>query len=238
MHMGILVSIKELKKSDWILWSVSIIVVTCSYVFGGNGGVLSYTASMIGVTALIFVARGHVFGQFLTVLFSLLYGIISYQTRYYGEMATYLGMTLPIAIFSVVTWIKHPFERGKTEVEVNVIKKRERFFIILLTAAVTTVFYFILKFFDTPMLFVSTVSVTTSFLASYLTMRRSKYYAVAYAANDIVLIILWVAASFEHISYLSMVACFTMFFVNDIYGFICWTKMQKRQKLHRNESGI
>ena len=60
---------------------------------------------------------------------------------------------------------------------------------------------------------------------------RSPFYAVAYAANDIVLIILWVLASLENISYLPMVMCFAMFLLNDMYGFINWRKMSVRQKL-------
>lgn len=57
--------------------------------------------------------------------------------------------------------------------------------------AVTAVFYFILAALDTPNLVFSTISVITSFLAAALTMLRSSYYALGYAANDIVLIILW-----------------------------------------------
>ncbi|MDD4415074.1 MAG: nicotinamide mononucleotide transporter, partial [Oscillospiraceae bacterium] len=73
---------------------------------------------------------------------------------------------------------------------------------------------------------------TTSFLAVYLTFRRSPHYALAYAANDIVLIVLWVLASMSDITYLSVVICFAMFLVNDIYGFINWSKMHKRQPAH------
>ena len=35
------------------------------------------------------------------ILFSLLYGIISYTFSYYGEMLTSLGMTMPMADFEV-----------------------------------------------------------------------------------------------------------------------------------------
>lgn len=76
----------------------------------------------------------------------------------------------------------------------------------------------------------STVSVTTSFIAVYLTFRRSPYFALAYGANDIVLIILWVMATAKDRSYLSVVVCFVMFLINDLYGFINWRRMQKRQK--------
>ena len=117
----------------------------------------------------------------------------------------------------------------KAEVQVNRIGKADVIWMILLTTAVTVVFYFILEAFDTANLLPSTVSVTTSFLAVFLTFRRSPYYALAYAANDIVLIVLWVLASLEDIHYVSVVVCFGVFFVNDMYGFISWRRMAKRQ---------
>lgn len=99
----------------------------------------------------------------------------------------------------------------------------------ILTAIVTTIFYFILTAFDTANIIPSTISVTTSFLAVYLTFRRSPYYAIGYAANDIVLIILWIMAALKNTSYLSVVVCFVAFFVNDIYGYINWKRIEKRQ---------
>ena len=99
----------------------------------------------------------------------------------------------------------------------------------LLALLVTVLFYFILKVLNTANLFFSTLSITTSFVASYLTFLRSPYYALGYSANDVVLIILWILASVEDISYLPMVACFIMFLFNDLYGFYNWRRMQKRQ---------
>jgi nicotinamide riboside transporter PnuC len=73
--------------------------------------------------------------------------------------------------------------------------------------------------------------VTTSFIAVYLTARRSPFYAIAYAANDIVLIILWLLASISNPEYVTTVACFIVFLINDIYGFISWRRMEKRQSI-------
>lgn len=50
--------------------------------------------------------------------------------------------------------------------------------------------YFILRAFNTANIIPGTISVTTSFVAVYLTFRRSPYFALAYAANDVVLIVL------------------------------------------------
>ena len=35
----------------------------------------------------------------------------------------------------------------------------------------------------------------------------------------------------EEIRYLSVVVCFAAFFANDIYGFVSWRRMEKRQNL-------
>lgn len=217
----------SLTKFEWILYSVSLFLVTLSFVFS-KSGTLSFIASLIGVTALIFVAKGDVYGQVLTVVFSLFYAYISFDFRYFGEMITYLGMTAPIAVMAVVSWLRHPYN-GTKEVKVNNLGVLHRVCVSILTVIVTVLFYFILSALDTPNLFFSTVSVTTSFLASSLTFLRSPAYALAYAANDIVLIILWILASLSDISYLPMIICFAAFLLNDIYAFINWTKMKKRQ---------
>ncbi len=217
-------------KGELILWGVSIASILISFFLFDRMNYLTLIASVIGATSLIFSAKGNPFGQLLMVIFSLLYGIISYSFSYFGEMITYLGMTAPMALFSLISWLKNPYKGNRTEVEVGKLSKKEILFMFLLTAGVTAAFYFILAYLNTANMFWSTLSVTTSFLAVYLTFRRSPYYAVAYAANDIVLIILWVMATREDVSYLSVVICFVMFLFNDLYGFVSWLKMEKRQK--------
>ena len=228
-----LASFKSLTKFERGLWLTSLTVTLLSYLlsylFSGNGDLLNLIASLIGVTALIFVAKGHVLGQLLTVLFSVFYGIISVIFTYYGEMITYLFMTAPMAVVAAVEWIKNPY-KDTQEVKVHKVTKKQLAVMWLLAILVTILFYFILKALDTANLFFSTVSITTSFVASYLTFLRSPYYAIGYSANDVVLIILWALASVENISYLPMVACFVMFLFNDLYGFYNWKNMQKRQK--------
>ena len=105
----------------------------------------------------------------------------------------------------------------------------------LSTIAVTTLFYFILGALGTASLWVSTISVATSWVAVYLSWLRSPYYAIGYAANDVVLIVLWVMASLRDGSQLPMIFCFVMFLANDLYGFVNWRRMQHKQKGLRAE---
>lgn len=219
---------RELTGFERGLWLVSAAAVTASFFLSPAMDVLTLIASLIGVTALIFVAKGYVLGQVLTVVFAVFYGIISYFFRYYGEMITYLCMTAPIAVFSVISWLRHPY-RGTKEVEVSRLTPRKAAVMAVLSAAVTAAFYFILRALGNANLFLSTLSITTSFLASWLTFLRSPWYGVAYACNDLILIGLWVLAAMENSAYLPMVVCFCMFLCNDSYGFYHWRRMRRRQ---------
>ena len=217
-------------KVERVLWITSVLLIVISFFLFDRTNYMTLCASIIGVTSLIFNAKGNPFGQFLMVIFSLLYGIISFTFSYYGEMITYLGMTMPMAIFALISWIKNPYNGNKAEVKVNEISKKETKLMWVGTFVVTVAFYYILKYFGTANLIPSTLSVTTSFVAVYLAFRRSPYFALAYALNDIVLIVLWLMASMLDIRYVSVVVCFSAFFINDIYGFISWRKMKRRQQ--------
>ena len=216
-------------KIELALWGTSTVLILVSFLAFDRESYLTLAASMVGATSLIFNAKGNPIGQALMILFSVLYGIISYTFSYYGEMITYLGMTAPMALFALITWLRNPFKGNRAEVAVNRLKPFEHYLMLVLTAVVTIGFYFILVAFETANIIPSTLSVATSFIAVYLTFRRSPYFALAYAANDVVLIVLWTLASMEDITYLSVLICFVMFLVNDLYGFFNWKQMEKRQ---------
>ena len=217
-------------KAELALWICSIALIVIAFCIWDRVNFLTLAASLIGVTSLIFCAKGNPVGQVLIIVFAVLYGIISWMVAYYGEMITYVGMTAPMAVYALIVWLKHPFAGKRSEVKVNRLRAREYLFMFLLAAAATAAFYFILEAFHTANLIPSTISVTTSFVAVYLTARPSPFYALASAANDVVLIVLWSMAAAADLSCLSVVICFCVFLVNDLYGFANWSRMQRRQQ--------
>ena len=216
-------------KTEILLWSISVLFIILSFLVFDRNNYLTLFASLIGVTSLIFNAKGNPIGPLLMVVFSIQYGVISHTFAYYGEMITYLGMTMPMSVLALGSWLLHPHNGNRAEVNIARMKKTDTVIMIFSAIAVTFIFYFVLERFDTANLVLSTLSVTTSYLAVYLTFRRSPYYALAYAANDIILILLWMLASISDMKYLSVVVCFAAFLCHDIYGFINWRKMKERQ---------
>ena len=193
--------IQDLTKKEWLLWLGSLLIVILSNLVSGSVDVLTLVAVCVGITSLIFAAKGNVWAQILMIVFSILYGIISWRFRYWGEMITYLGMTMPMAVWSTITWIRNPSKNGN-EVEIQKLNRKHIAGLSVFSVAVTAAFCYILHVLDTPNIVFSTISVTTSFLAASLTMLRSSYYALGYAMNDIVLIVLWVLASLKNPAYI------------------------------------
>ena len=220
---------KTLSRFELCLWLGSCALIIISFISAGEFDLWVLITSLVGATALIFMAKGEPLGQILTVLFSLFYGYVSFTFQYWGEMITYLYMSAPAALAATISWLKNPFEKGKTQVKIKRITAIHWIVLSILSIAVTIIFYFILKYFNTPNLIFSTISITTSFFASGLTFLRSPYYAIAYASNDVVLMVLWILASITNLSYIPMVACFFIFLLNDSYAYINWRKIEKRQ---------
>lgn len=218
-----------LTRTEWLLWCGSLLLITITLLLTGKCDPMVLLALLIGATALIFVSKGDPLGQALSILFALVYAVISFRMRYWGEMITYLGMTAPMALASLITWLRHPFAEDKAEVQVAGISAKARVCLPILTLGVTALFYFILRAFHTPQLAWSTVSIATSFSACALTFLRSPYYALAYAANDMVLMILWYCAALQDPAYYPMIVCFGIFLANDVYGFINWRRIRQRQ---------
>ena len=205
--------LKYFSVGEWALWGASVALIIISFCVFDRVNYLTLCASLIGATSLIFNAKGNPVGQALMIVFSVLYGIISFGFAYYGEMITYLGMTAPMALVALIAWLRHPFKGNRAEVKVNRLRAGETVFAFLLTAAVTTAFY---------------IAPETYRLRQKLIPERFEG-MLAYAANDVVLIVLWTLAAIEDLSYLSVIICFVMFLANDLYGFLNWRKMQKKQ---------
>ena len=134
-----------------------------------------------------------------------------------------------MAVVAMIAWIKNPY-KDTGVVKISKLTKKSFLLVMGASVIVTVIFYYILEYFNTANIVFSTLSITTSFIAVALTYLRSPYYAIGYALNDVVLIVLWTLASLKDTSYIPMVVCFVMFLFNDLYGFYNWRKMKKAQE--------
>ena len=108
-----------------LMWLFSIILIIFVFYIYKNNNYLYLIGNLIGVTALLFLAKGNPVGQILSIVFSLFYAYVSLSYRYYGECITYAFMTLPVAVVSTIAWFKHPYQDNNAEVEVVKLKLKD-----------------------------------------------------------------------------------------------------------------
>jgi len=66
-------------RGERLLWGLSVVFIVGSFCVFDRENYLTLAASLIGVTSLIFNAKGNPIGQVLMVIFSLLYGFINWR---------------------------------------------------------------------------------------------------------------------------------------------------------------
>ena len=137
--------VPELSLPEKILWTASAVCVTVLFCLVPQKNPLTLIATIVGVTSLLFTAKGHVSGQFLQLVFCVLYAIVALGFKYYGEAITYMGMTFPSDLFAAIVWLKNPSKKGKTEVRMAHLTPKKSAVAISVSAAATVIFYFILK---------------------------------------------------------------------------------------------
>lgn len=227
MFQSIKESFKNLSKVELLIYTISEIVIIVSFIISKNKNVLSLISSMLGATSLILLSKGDYLGHIISAIFGVIYIIISYSYKYYGEMFIYGFLMIPLAVTNIIIWRKN--QATSHQVKVQQIKKTEVIYIFIITIIIGIIFYFILRLLNTNNLIISSISVMTSVSASLLSLKRSPYYAIMYILNDLVLIVMWSLAASDNSMYLPNVICFVTFLVNDIYALINWKKIEKSQ---------
>lgn len=223
---------------NWTLFEIllltvsPLVVLTVGIIFKSDA--LTIITSIVGIICALLLAKGLVLGQFFGIAIVVLYSIVSYKNRYYGEMLIYLAIMLPMYIWGIIEWLKH--KNGETKsVEINSIKWKEWLLVAICALFSFIAFYFLLKALNTSQLIISTLSVVDNIFAVYLLARRSKYGFVSYIINDLILIVLWGIPIIQgNLLLLAFLINPIINLINDTYGVVNWTKQQQKQKLINN----
>ena len=219
---------------DWtvfekILLIGSILIVSFTGIIF-KSDLLTTICSIVGIITALLLAKGKSLGQVFGLLIVILYSIVSFNNKFYGEVIIYLLIMLPMYIMGIISWIKHQ-NKETNSVEINKIAKKEWIIVALVSILCFIGIYLTLNIFNTNQLFISSLSVLDSLFAIYLQIRRSKYSFYFYVINDLVLILLWgipcVAGS---VVLIPMLMNPIINLINDIYGIINWRKLEKTQK--------
>lgn len=214
---------KDWKPFEIGLLVFDIIAIAISSAIG-KSGILTILTSLTGVICVLLQAKGKIVSQLVGILEAILYSILSYQNHYYGEIIIYGLVVFPMYIYGVISWVTHKNEETDT-VKPNQISQKEWGALSFASVMGFVGLYYMLKYFNTSQLLISSLSMVTSLVATYLITRRSKYSFLFYIGNDIILILLWGIPIVHGDFYLLPILvenCILL--INDSYGLKNWNE--------------
>lgn len=208
-------------------------IIVCGVVFKSSP--LTILCSLFGVVGVFFIAKGMVVGQFISIVYCVLYVIMSYFNKLYGEMLVNLAVTFPMYIITIISWMKNVSKKDKV-VKVNKSLSKLEWSLFFVCFACSSVgFYFLLRAFNTANLLISTFSVLAGAMAGYLALRRCEYNFVFYTLSNVVCICLWMfmIVKDKNVSYIPTIILFVVLLFLNVFGMITWIKIKRIQNMRK-----
>ena len=193
-----------------------------------NGTIIDLLYTLLYFWTALLLAKGKYSCYIIGIISTFFYAYVSYTNSYYGEIIISMGCTLPLMIVGLVNWLKH--QDNTNTVIIKEITKKELILVLISQVIMFGGYYYLLKYFNTSNLFVSTLSIVASLIATYLTARRSEYGFVGFIINDLILITLWgLPVITGNLSLIPVLLCPMLLLVNDIYGVYNWKRLKEKQ---------
>ena len=228
----------EEKKKSWKGYNIlDLILILSGIVVVTITGILFKSKWYIIVSTLLALlcvftqAKGKIATQFLGIIHFCFYIFIAYSQKYYGEALVYLVVLLPLYIYGVIHWLRNKDKQDNVVIVRSNLSKKEWSIFAISFVCVSVGIFFMLRALKTEQLIINTLSFATMIPAVYLLMRRCKWNQVAFLVNDFIVPCLWIALVVQgDLSFLPMCIYHVFQITYDIYGFVEWMRLEKRQK--------
>ena len=197
-----------------------------TFLFKGTWIDLGYTLLYFWTALLL--AKGKYSCYIIGIISTFFYAFVSFSNSYYGEVIIAMCCTLPLMILGLINWLKH--QDNTNTVIIKEVTKKELIMIILSQIIMSFGYYYVLKIFNTNNLIISTISISMSIIATYLTARRSDYGFMGFIIDDVILIALWIIPVIKgDLNLIPVLLCPILLFINDIYVVYNWRKIKEKQ---------
>ena len=222
---------KDIKWYEYLFVEISLVVmITLSIAFHSH--IFYILSSTFGVVGVLFLTKVNVVGIFVGIVQIVFYSIISYLNGFYGEMVNNLCVTLPLYIANLITWLKNLYSKNG-QVKINSsISWKEVVAAIGVVVILSVGMFFVLDYFNTTMVFVSTLSFTFNTLAIYFLARRSSLNFVFYIFNNIANFTMWgtlIITTHDLSMFITLINVVVYFLLN-CYGLFNWFMTRKKQE--------
>lgn len=219
---------KELNVLDYFIYILGIIGVIIASIL-----VKSSAISIVTAVFGVFYVRTLSKKYKISIIFGLIYvGMYIVQSVIYknwGEVIIYGGLSVPILIWTCVSWYKK-----SDKVQNHAISWKEWLILLSVVAVLSVGIYFMLWYFATPNLVIAVISSVVGLVGNYLILRQDGKMFFAFMILNLIQILLWTIPIIKggeggSLETVPMIISLVAFLASNIDGAISWLKKPKAQ---------
>jgi nicotinamide mononucleotide transporter len=222
------------KGWNWFEIAFMVVAVVAPVVVGIilKSNILHIATCSVWLFSAMLLAKAKPEGYFFDIGSSVLYPIVAFQERLFGEVIVQVFIILPIAVYGLISWLRNKRVDRKvgTVAKLRNVRWKEVLLVALSQVVMGVGYFFLLRAFDTAFLWISTVLLCIVIFSTYFLARRCIFGFIGFIVTDVLQIAIWVLITVTVSPTVGvMIIAPFMLLINDIYGVINWTKLKRAQ---------
>lgn len=216
---------------DWNLfeksWLIIFTLINVAVLIYSKEGILGFTASVTGMLSVILVAKGKISNYYFGIINVVIYGFISYNSKYYGEAMLNILYFLPMQIIGFMMWRRNNVNIDESkEVKAERMTVKEIILWSVLSGIAVIVYGIILKKLNNTLPMADSFTTVLSVTAMILMVKRYIEQWIVWIMIDIVAIYMWLFIKSDY----NITIMWTAYLVNAVYGLYNWAKLYRRER--------
>lgn len=229
-----LISFLKNECSGWKKWEVTWLLVACSVIMGlsiyWNDTAIGIISATTGVACVVCTGKGKLSAYMFGIVNTVLYAIISWKARYYGEVMLNALYYVPMQFYGFYVWSKHMNE------ETHEVKKRRMGskgrFVMAISVFFATLFYgYILNSMGGTLPYVDALSTVVSVFAMIISIKMYMEQWILWIVVDIVTVIMWFVQFYQGNDSIATLLMWIVYLGNAVIMYVKWEKEAKSNEI-------
>jgi nicotinamide mononucleotide transporter len=215
----------------WKPWEVIWLITACAIILAVSiywkDSVMGMVSAITGVACVVCTGKGKLSAYLFGAVNTLLYAVISYKARFYGEVMLNALYYFPMQFYGIYVWSRHMNEETH-EVEKQEMQPGRKMLLLTAVAAATVAYGFLLKVLGGTLPYVDALSTVVSVAAMILSVRMYAEQWILWIIVDVVTVIMWGFAFLKGNDSIATLVMWMVYLVNAVLMYVKWTKEAKR----------
>lgn len=220
--------------SGWKPWEITWLFVACLVIMGlsiyWKDNLMGIISATTGVACVVCTGKGKLSAYIFGAVNTLLYAIIAFQAKYYGEVMLNALYYFPLQFYGFYVWSKH-INSETHEVEKKSMKSSGRIKLALFVIVATGLYGLLLRYMGGSLPFVDALSTVVSVAAMIVSIKMYAEQWLLWIVVDVVTVIMWGVAFAKGNDSIATLLMWIIYLGNAVIMYFKWIREAKQNGL-------